>query len=159
MVYYIENPKEPKPWPKDPKRPYVPDYSDDRRRRERRRERSRREPDEYRHGYYDDVPPRYHDPYYERYLEMRYMEERLAERYRADYDRYYDRYPVMPATRYPDYHDQRVDHDYRLDYRSEYRERSRYGDSRSYEPSLLSRYDRPRDDTYDRRRPFDNYYH
>lgn len=73
---------------------------------------------------------------------MRYMEERLAERYRNDYGRYYDRYP-SPASRYPDY-----------------RERGRYGDrySERYEPTMV-RYERPRDDEYDRRRPFDSYYH
>lgn len=139
----LENPKDPKPWPKDPRRPFVPEYNDHHR-SERRRDRQR-DNDSYQ---YNNIPPRYQDPYYERYLEMRYMEERLAEKYCVDADRYYDRYH-QSNSRYPEY---------RQDYRSDFREHHRYAESRGYEPSY-SRYDRPRDDNYDRRRPFDSYYH
>ena len=105
--------------------------------------------------YYDNVPaPRnYCDPYYERYLEARYMEERFAERYGGRYDRY-------P----PDYY--RQEPAYRTAADFDNREQARaaaagyHVEPRGYGQSLMSsRYDRPRDDEYDRRRPFDGFFH
>ena len=134
LIFFVaENPRDPKPWPKDNRRPYSSDNHDDDRHRDRHY-RSRRRDD----SYYDDFPSRYRDPQYERYLEMRYMEERLAERYR--YERLYDHYPV--PSRYP------AGGDY-MGYR---------GFDRSYDYPPSRGYDYLRDDDYDRdRRPFDSY--
>ena len=119
-----ENPKEPKPWPKEPKAPFVPD--EDYREKRPRERRRRYESEHYRD--YPEVPSRFRDPYYERYLEMRYMEERLAERYRME--RYYDRY--SSSSRY-------------------------YSDRYEYPPlPAIRSYTRPREEEYDRR-PFDRY--
>lgn len=126
---FVENPKEAKPWPKDGFRK----YGDDDRHHDRRPRSPRRHQDYA--SRYDDIPSRYRDPEYERYLEMRYMEERLAERYR--YERLYDRYP--PPSR---------------DYMS-YRGLDRY----DYPLPPPRGYDYLRDDDYERdRRPFDYRY-
>ena len=172
---YVEKLDETRPWPSSRSSHDDDDRHHRRRhhrseRSERRRDRERRrESDSHRHHshhsrYYDDVPPRYHDPYYERYLEIRYMEERLAERYRAsEADRYYERYPP-PSGRYPppppppEYYRQEGGYRSGGDYREQARPTaaSYYPE---YEQSFVSHYDRPRDDEYDRRRPFDSYYH
>lgn len=148
----IESTKDTKPWPKDPKRPFIPDRrgggrGGGRRDRDRgsrdgyREKRGRSQRDQRRRYDHEDyyASSRYRDVYYDRYLEMRYMEERMAaERY---YDRYnYDRYSALGMGT----------------------ARSRYGDDvslsgRGYE-CYGSSYDRPRDDDYEReRRPFDSY--
>lgn len=126
QVYSLENPRDSKPWPKDSRRLYPSD--DDQRHYDRHRRTCRRDSD----NFYNDIPFRYRYPEYERYLEMRYMEQRLAERYR--YDRLYNRYP--PHSNHYANH-------------MSYREMDRY----DYPPPRG--YDYPRDDDYDReRRPF-----
>ena len=76
------------------------------------------------HYDWDGAPARYRDPDYERYLEMRYMEEMLAERHQSD------RYYAPPRHHYrqpppPDY-----GHEW-------------------HDMAPRSSYARPRDDPYD----------
>lgn len=134
IIISTETVQNQKPWPKDGRR----DRSPHRDRHTPRYDRHRGGRSRSNSYHDDDIPSRYQDPEYERYLEMRYMEDRLADRYRS-YDRLYtDRYPPLPR-----YHD-----DY-LSYRG--------GDRYDY-PSRG--YDSYRDDDYDReRRPFDYSYH
>lgn len=106
VIILLEKVDDLKPWPNSRRSRRYSD-EDDRRGSYRRR--------------HEDIPPRYRDPSYERYLEMRYMEERLAERYR-----YSERMYPPPRGRYPDYRD----YDY---------------------PGPSREYSYTRDDDYDRR--------
>lgn len=134
----LENPRDPKPWPRRSR-----SDEDDRRGFSRRRR-------DYHDDHHDDYPSRYRDPSYERYLEMRYMEERLAERYRYS-DRLYDRY--LPPSRY-----QPPPPDYRS---ADYPPPPSRGDypapSRGDYPAPSRGYEYQRDDDHDRR-PFDYNY-
>ena len=78
------------------------------------------------HSDWDGPPARFRDPEYERYLEMRYMEEMLAERQQSD--RYYAPRHFRPTP--PDYG-------------------SEWHDSPYMPGPSRSSYARPRDDPYD----------
>lgn len=146
-------------------------HDDERReRRDRERRRSRERRSRRYDDYYDEPrsSSRYRDPYYERYLEMRYMEERLAERYHAEMERYYStggggnfRYPPRPPPiRGAEY---QRDHTYFPEDENHYLPSRYASDGRGYGALggvAYARYDRPRDDTYEQQRggAYDDYY-